>query len=179
MPSAVPCSAAGTQREEIHAEFTPLHNREQLVMIVRRQNYSAGNQPAMDNFHKSLQDKYGSLRAKSGCDINGINCRYTWRYSQDGKPILNNSNECIVYNQNAGGRTNIPDIEKYFDKCGSIEVVVKVDGGDGLVSSVQINAYNRKLDVSARKAANAIMAAAEKEHTDRQMQKARSRKPDF
>ena len=167
----------GAQREEITVEFTPLHNREQVVSIWRQQYYSPGNQPAMDTFHKSLQDKYGSLRAKAGCDINGINCRYEWHYSQDGKPILNQSNECIGYNEYAGGRANIPDVEKYFKKCGSIEVVAKVDGRDNLVSGVRINAYNRELDASAHKTANAIMAAAEKERTDSRIQKARTQKP--
>ena len=54
-----------------------------------------------------------------------------------------------------------------------------MDGRDNLVSGVRINAYNRGLDVSAHKAANAIMAAAEKERTDRQMKKARTQKPEF
>jgi hypothetical protein len=54
-----------------------------------------------------------------------------------------------------------------------------MDGRNGLVNSVVIVAHNVELDLSTYKAANAIMAAAEKEKADRQMQKARTQKPDF
>jgi hypothetical protein len=121
------------------------------------------------------------------CDINKtLDCQYVWRYSQHGRPILNVSNpkagesiECILYIQSADRTNNIPEIEKYFNKCGSIEVVAKVHRRGALVERAFINAYNRELDVSAHKAASAIRAAAEKEHADHQMQKARTQKPDF
>jgi hypothetical protein len=169
----------GAQREEVAVEFTPRHNREQLVIIWRRQYYSAGNQPAADTFLKSLQDKYGSNMVKGGCDINGLECQYVWHYRQDGKLIRNISNECIDYEKYLRGIPNIPDIEKKSNKCGSILVGARMSGRNGLVDSVDIVAHDVELNLSTRKSANATMEAAEKEHTDRQMQKARTQKPTF
>lgn len=170
----------GAQREQITAQFSPLHNKEQLVMVSRHQNYNAGSQPATDTFLKSLQEKYGSIPAKSGCDINGSDCNYIWHYRQDGTPIRNISSECIEHGKRAGSSIyGVSDMENQSNKCGSILVKARMSGRNGLVNSVVIIAHNVELDFSTHKVANAIVAAAEKERTDRQMQKARTQKPDF